>query len=180
LYAGWCGRNDHHFDWATAAIPLRVDTGLKFKLGGVDDFTLTNDKAAERYWKFIANAISGGKSSEVQLYKSTDVYNYATFYNEIDIVLLPSHNTDYALCKSNLKLLESAAHSLPVVSNGGAYKEVNGKIGLRVESARDWGRHLKKLKESKRMRTELGQALNEWAKVKYNFEKINDIRYQTL
>lgn len=180
LYAGWCGRNDHHLDWMTAAMGLKADTGLNFKLGGVDDFQLTQDKRAEQYWGFIAKCISGGRTERVTLYKATDAYNYATFYNEIDIVLLPSHNTDYALCKSNLKLLESAAHGLPVISNGGCYREVNGKIGIRVEHQRDWVKGLKKLKESKRARAEYGLALSEWAKSKYDILKINEIRKQTI
>ena len=60
------------------------------------------------------------------------------------------------------------------------HKEVNGKIGLRANGDREWHRGLTKLIDSKRMREELGLALGEYVREKYDIKKINLIREQTI
>jgi hypothetical protein len=67
-----------------------------------------------------------------------------------------------------------------VITNGVIYREVNNKIGLRVHTDREWQKGLTRLIESKRMRTELGEALHEYTTTKYDINKINLIRKQSI
>ena len=173
LQCGWVGVGNHHMDFKVIENPFKQHS-LKV------DMVLAGVHELSEYWRYLAQVISGGKYKSVKFVKDLDVYNYGVLYNELDMVLLPSYNDTYTLCKSNLKLLEAGAHSLPVITNGGIFKEVNNKIGIRCESERDWIKGVKRLTESKRMRAELGQALNEYTKTKYDINKINQIRLQTI
>lgn len=177
LTYGWVGGTSHQYDFN------QLISGLKKRkfdaqpvLGGA---TLTDKGDLHPYWIHMG-AMLAGNPLKVKYKRAYDINNYARLYNELDIVLLPSHNDTFSQCKSNLKLLEAGAHKLPVITNGVCYKEVNGKIGLRVKDTADWGKYLTKLIDSKRMRTELGEALHEYTTKTYNIHNINELRLQTI
>ena len=173
LSCGWVGVGNHHMDFRMIQSAFsRQSLPVQMVLAGVNELS--------EYWRYLAQVISGGRYQSVKFVKDLDVYNYGILYNELDIVLLPSFYDTYSLCKSNLKLLESGAHSLPVITNGNIFKEVTNKIGVRCNGDRDWVRGVKKLTESRRMRAELGQALNEYTKEKYDINKFNQIRLSTI
>lgn len=173
LNCGYIGAGNHHMDFRMIDKAMfKHSLPVQMVLGGVHELS--------EYWRYIAQVISGGKYEKVKFVKDLDVYNYGVLYNELDMVLLPSFHDTYTLCKSNLKLLESGAHKLPVITNGHVYKEINNKIGIRVGADRDWARSIKKLTESRRMRQELGEALYEYTSTKYDLHKINQIRKQTI
>lgn len=49
---------------------------------------------------------------------SRDIYNYGTFYNDIDVLLVPLLSNSFTACKSELKLIEaSVMHKAAIVSD---------------------------------------------------------------
>jgi len=173
INCGWVGGIAHHRDINLLTEPLKQPHKAKMVLGGVSDIN-------NKYWQYIGQVLGGGKIKNVQILTHENQYNYGFMYNYLDIVLLPSFNDTYTMCKSNLKILEAGAHNLPVITNGVIYKEVTDKMGIRVNGQRDWVKGIKKLTESKRMRTELGLALGEYTREKYDIFKINEKRKQTI
>lgn len=176
LSFGWVGGGNHQIDFRAIIEPFKTRFKALPVIGGA---VLEGDELS-RYHQFLGQVLAGGNPSKCKYYLNTDVNNYGHLYNYLDIVVLPSASDVFSLCKSNLKLLEAGSHKLPVISNGGAYKEVNGKIGIRANSPREWVKAMNRLIESKRMRNELGEALHEYTKEKYDIKKINTIRKQTL
>jgi glycosyltransferase involved in cell wall biosynthesis len=168
---GWVGGGSHHMDFRALILPMRTNT-VQPVLCGVNQLT--------DYWYLMARIMGGGDPKKVKLIENTTQYNYAMLYNELDIVVLPSYSDTFTMCKSNLKLLEAGAFKLPVITNGGVYSEVNKKIGINVSSPREWVKAINKLKESKRMRQDLGESLHEYTTKKYDIHKINQIRNQTI
>jgi len=169
---GWIGGVNHHMDFKTIEMAFHKGIDGEVVIGGL--------RQIDNYWKYLGQVLKGGRHDKIKYFQGLDVYNYAVLYNELDIVVLPSYDDTFTKCKSNLKLLEAGAFKLPVITNGVAYKEVNNKIGLRVEGDREWIKAVKKLKESKRMRTELGEALHDYTTTKYDINKINQIRKQSI
>lgn len=177
LSFGWVGGTEHQMDFRLLIEPLKMKFKAQPTLCGVQ---VDEEGNLSRYHQFLGQVLSGGNPAKTKYILATDVDNYGRLYNYLDIVLLPSHNDVFSSCKSNLKLLEAGSHKLPVITNGVVYKEVNNKIGLRVSTAREWQKGLKKLIESQRMRNELGEALHEYTRTKYDINKINQIRKQTI
>ena len=170
---GWVGGLSHQYDFGR----LRQHFDERFKAGIVlGGFT----QEASRYWEFLGQVLSGGQIHKVKMYNALTPDKYGYLYNHLDIVVLPTNNDLFSSCKSNLKLLEAGSHKLPVITNGGYYKEVNGKIGLRITTPKDLKRAMNKLIESKSMRQELGEALHEYTSTKYDLHKINQLRIQTI
>lgn len=176
LSFGWVGGTGHQIDFRKLIEPLKMKFKAQPTLCGVQ----TENGKLSRYHEFLGQVLAGGNPQKCKYYLATDVNNYGHLYNYLDIVLLPSHSDPFTMCKSNLKLLEAGSHKLPVITNGVIYREVNNKIGLRVNTTREWQKGLTRLIESKRMRQELGEALHEYTTQKYDIKKINTIRKQSI
>lgn len=177
LSFGWVGGGEHQIDFRKLIEPFKHRFKALPVIGGA---TTTKEGELSRYHQFLGQVLAGGNPSKCKYYLATDVNNYGHLYNYLDIVVLPSHDDVFSRCKSNLKLLEAGSHKLPVITNGVVYKEVNNKIGIRVSSDREWVKGMNRLIESKRMRAELGEALHDYTKTKYDIKKINTIRKQSI
>lgn len=117
---------------------------------------------------------------------SMPIEEYATVYNEFDIVLAPLENNKFNQMKSPLKLLEAGAHSLPVVASPiYPYTSVieDGKNSLLVKyhknilkESKGWYNAIRKLVDSKAMREDLGMALNETVRENFDLNKVTEKR----
>ena len=169
---GWIGGVNHHMDFKMIETAFHKGIQGEVMIGGL--------RQVDQYWKYLGQVLKGGRHDKIKYYQGLDVYNYAVLYNEMDIMLLPSFGDKFTRCKSNLKLLEAGAFKIPVISNGVIYKEVNNKIGFRVNSDKEWNKAVEKLKKSRRMRNEIGEALFDYTSTKYDIRKINETRKQII
>jgi glycosyltransferase involved in cell wall biosynthesis len=111
----------------------------------------------------------------------TDVYNYANYYNDIDISLAPLTNITFNHCKSQLKLIEAGfmkkalicSKVMPYTIDG-----INNKNCVMIKDKRDmdWYLNIKRLINNPTLIDDLGEALYETVKEKYHIATVTKQR----
>ena len=178
---GWSGSITHFEDvmlMHDGLLSLYNQNQYKFQLiyGGYSK----DDEMA----KAIAGVLScKGKASESQFltYPSVSINDYAKFYDEIDVSLIPLRNNRFNKLKSNLKLIESGFKKKAViVSNVHPYEPMlkHGKNCLVVKHKNDWYKNMVKLIENPNMITDLSEQLYLDVQVQH-IDKIAELRYRT-
>ena len=130
----------------------------------------------------IAGVLSAkGKAKEYQFatFPATDPYNYANFYDYINVSLIPLRANRFNSLKSNLKLLEAGFKKKAViVSDVHPYSEdtVNGWNALTVKHKNDWYKHMTKLIREPQRIEELSLRLHEYVQ-QYHMNKVAEARY---
>jgi glycosyltransferase involved in cell wall biosynthesis len=176
---GWLGANNHHLDLKKLEAPFKKllkNKNHKLLLAGY------NETSPEYY-----NLIEGYFTSNGQRHPSNyirtewlDIQNYALPYNLMDAALAPLCSDKFSLCKSNLKVLEAGAFSLPIIcSNVAPYKEFIEQ-GLVLTPKGDWDGVMKGLISNPKKGIELGAKLHKYVKEKYNIKTINKLRYDSI
>lgn len=111
---------------------------------------------------------------------SKSVDEYATMYNEIDVLLAPLEYHKFNCMKSELKAIEAGTMNKPLIcSNVGIYEELfkntDNAIVIKSHSSNEWARAIKAL-----MNVDTYQAkkdnLHEFIKKRYNIEEISKKR----
>jgi glycosyltransferase involved in cell wall biosynthesis len=179
---GWIGAANHQHDIELLYEPLKKLLGKKdyaILLGGVSKA----DQNTASYWEYIINLMTSvGNLPKEQFIKvdAQNVYNYAFMYNLMDLALAPLHKSEFTKCKSNIKVLEAGAFSLPIIcSNIEPYKEFISK-GLVYCSDGNWDGRIKDLIKHPIKGRQMGAKLHEYVKENYNIKKINQIRYDSI
>jgi hypothetical protein len=136
----------------------------------------------------MAKAIAGvlsckGKASPNQFatYPSVSINDYAKFYDEIDVSLIPLRDNRFNKLKSNLKLIESGFKKKAcIVSNVHPYEPMlkHGKNCLIVKHKNDWYKNMVKLIENPAMIEDLSEQLYVDVQVQH-IDKIAELRYRT-
>jgi hypothetical protein len=136
----------------------------------------------------MAKAIAGvlsckGKASPNQFatYPSVSINDYARFYDEIDVSLIPLRDNRFNKLKSNLKLIESGFKKKAViVSNVHPYEPMlkHGKNCLIVKHKNDWYKNMVKLIENPNMIEDLSEQLYLDCQVQH-IDRIAELRYKT-
>ncbi len=122
------------------------------------------------------------------------VNQYATHYNNIDVLLVPLVENRFNSCKSQLKVIEAAFFNKAIIAQDfGPYKidlepyiVKNGKINengnaLMVNSSKNhkqWAKYVKYLLENPEDRVKMANNLSEKITSKYNLEAITKIRFE--
>lgn len=131
-------------------------------------------------------------------HKTQGVYKFANNYRHADIALAPiftkgfcngkdfvdNQSNRYQFSKSNLKLIESGFHKLPVIASEVPIytfdnEWVDEKNVLFVKSERqykDWGKKIKKCIMNPNLVKDMGEAAHELVKRKYHIKVINKKR----
>lgn len=131
----------------------------------------------------IAGVLScKGKASESQFatYPSVSINEYAKFYDEIDVSLIPLRDNRFNRLKSNLKLIESGFKKKAcIVSNVHPYEPMlkHGKNCLVVKHKNDWYKHMVKLIENPAMIEDLSEQLYLDVQVQH-IDRIAEARYK--
>jgi len=176
---GWIGANNHHLDLKKLVQPfnnLLKNKNHKLLLGGYNELSKEYYQLIESY--FTSNFTR--PSSQYQRVEWMDIQNYALMYNLMDCALAPLCNDKFSQCKSNLKVLEAGAFSLPIIcSNVEPYKEFIQQ-GLVINPKGDWDGAMKSLISNPKKGVELGARLHDYVKENYNIKKINKIRYASI
>jgi glycosyltransferase involved in cell wall biosynthesis len=119
---------------------------------------------------------NGGKLANRKLISELPS-NYMEHFKHADIMVVPLQESPWHASKSNLKLLEAAAKRVAViVSDVEPYNLDKDAPVLWVKNQADWFKHLSYLVNNPDERIKMGNDLFEWAKNKYNHERINEAR----
>lgn len=171
----WCGSISHDNDIKILKEPLKRLQGRKdiqMVMGGYND----SDAYTKSIWDKMFSMFTGNLPS-IKLH-STSPTQYMDMYNYADIVLIPLEDSEWHACKSNLKILEAAAKRLPVIcSNVAPYNMDADAPVLWVNNQKDWFRYINLLTNNPSLRENLGNELYAWATKRYNFQEINQQRY---
>lgn len=112
-----------------------------------------------------------------------DTFNYGKLYNFIDVSLVPLHPTMFSSNKSELKLIEAGFMKKAVIVQDCAPYNLlaTDKNSIKIKTTRnewDWYVEMKKLIGDKERIKDMGEALYESVKDKYDIKKVNVERKQ--
>jgi glycosyltransferase involved in cell wall biosynthesis len=172
----WAGGSTHMDDIKLLANPFKRLSSLpniEMVLGGYTD----TDPISKKYWDKVHSMFSNGNKLANRKLNSELPTNYMEHFKHADIMVVPLQNSQWHASKSNLKLLEAAAKKLAVVvSDVEPYNIDKDAPVLWVKSQADWFKHISYLVNNPNERIKLGEDLFEWAKNKFNNERINQTR----
>lgn len=177
----WCGGITHEGDLEILKYPIRRlsqhANKIKMVIGGYDD----HNKISQYIWDKMVSYFTSSRSLPYEILKGTTPDQYMNMYKNADIMLIPLLKSDWASCKSNLKILEASVKSIPVICSAvEPYIKDHDAPVLWARNQSDWYKHLNFLINNKNARIEYGQKLHEWAKEKYNLFEINKGRKTTF
>lgn len=168
----WQGSVTHREDIALLKRPIeclnKIAGKIKMVMAGYND---REDECYRMALDYTANT-----KHQYQLLPGVPVTKYYQYYENADICLIPLVNSPFNRHKSNLKVLEAANLSLPVICS-----QVHPYMDLPVIYAKgtgDWVRQITRLVESKKRQKEAGAELKEFCDIHFNFDKINKERKQ--
>jgi hypothetical protein len=158
------------------AIKYLYQSESKFTVvhGGYDGTDMTSCAIAG-----ILSAKGTADANSFMTFPATDVLNYGTFYDNINISLIPLRDNRFNSMKSNLKMLEAGFKKKSVIVS-----HVNPYIGLiehswnclSVKHKNDWYKNMKALIDSKDLRETLAEQLYEDVQ-EYHIDKVAELRY---
>lgn len=180
---GWIGASNHQYDIQKLGKPLEKLLNARKDYDILCAGISNSDPDTERYWSFIQSVFTSNFKLDHGRFKrveAMDSYNYAFSYNLCDLMLAPLHNDLFCKCKSNLKVLEAGAFSLPIIcSNVEPYKEFI-RQGLVYSGEGNWDGRIKDLLKRPQVGRRMGAKLHEYVRDHYNIDKINKIRYDSI
>lgn len=137
-----------------------------------------------KIWREMEYAITGespiNRPHWFDVREGTRADIYGTYYSEIDIVLAPLTKTKFNRYKSELKIVEAAAYSLPiVVSKVEPYTNHCNNLGVFFVTDNDWVTPLKQLIESDKS-SQVGAVNAAYCDVNHNIHVINHDRMEML
>ncbi len=128
----------------------------------------------EPIWQRMAKMYTLNKRLNNRLFRGMHYEHYYKAYAHADICLVPLVNSKFNSMKSNLKILEAANLSLPVIAhNVHPYKDLPVMYAL---GTKEWVTAMKYLIDNKSARIDFGERLNEFCNKYYNYLSINQIR----
>lgn len=175
---------------------------FQFCLGGYNpnmsynfiEMMFTNEfkSISKTYKEYLVKYVQeGNEIADLEPYKrlwGLDVYNYARLYNEVDVSLVPLVSNSFNSYKSQIKIIE-AGHfkKAAIVSNVAPYTfDCNKENSILINPDKKnlgWGVAIKSLIQNPNRIEDLGEALHETVKDKYNINTVNKVRnelYQKL
>ena len=168
----WQGSVTHGEDIALLKRPIaclnQIAGKIQMVMGGYVE-------GEDEWYKMVLDYTSGIKH-QYKLLPGVPVDKYYSLYEHADICLVPLLNSKFNRMKSNLKVLEAANLSLPVICS-----KVDPYLDLPVIYAKgvgDWVNNINRLVASRKRQKEAGAELKEYCDIHYNFKKINKERKQ--
>jgi glycosyltransferase involved in cell wall biosynthesis len=176
---GWLGANSHHLDLKKLTEPFKKllkNKNHKLLLAGYN-------QTSPEYYEFIESIFTSNGQRQPSQYIRTEwmsIQNYALPYNLMDAAIAPLCNDKFSQCKSNLKVLEAAAFSLPIIcSRVAPYLEFINK-GLVLTPNGNWDGVMKGLISNPKKGIEMGKKLNEYVREHYDIKVVNKKRYESI
>lgn len=147
-----------------------------FVLGGY------SDNIHYRYYEMVLSGYGSAKSRYGRL-AALPVEQYGLNYNHIDVSLVPLAQSNFSACKSEIKLLEAAAHGNAVIaSNVPPYNTFPKDCAIFVENPNhnDWFKAIRDLTRDEAIRNKLANNLSEYVKENYDLNKWTEQRKEAL
>lgn len=169
----WAGGVTHRNDIELLRNPAkRINSDkVKWVIGG---YQKNNPE-----WRSMASAFTGGGKFDHDIIQAMGVHEYYKAYSQCDIALIPLVDNSFNQYKSNLKILEAANISAPVVvSRVNPYLNFPEDIVNYVSKQGDWYTQTKRLIDNPALIKEQGERLKEYCDIHYNFNEINKLRKQ--
>lgn len=147
-----------------------------------DDYrTISKD-----HMKYLCNYIDGEYPIEeaYRRYWAKDIYNYATLYNNIDVLIAPIEDNKFNKMKSELKSIEAGIMGKAIIaSNVGINKLVlkHNENALLVDTKsgpEGWAKAIKRLLNDKELLNKITNNLSNTVETKYNMEEIANNRLE--
>ena len=175
--------------------PVRPTETFWFKYERVltNDYKNVSQSYREFLLRFIPNAVYPNVANEPYKRQWTkDISQYATHYNDIDVLLAPLKETPFNKFKSQLKVIEAGFFKkaliaqdfgpytldlVPAIEKGGNINE-NGNA-LLVDSSKNhkqWAKYVEKLVKNPELVTKLGNNLYETVKDTYLLDNVTKER----
>jgi glycosyltransferase involved in cell wall biosynthesis len=170
----WAGGITHREDLKLLKNPISKITGsVHFVIGGYTD----SNETEIAHWKPMVDYFTNyGKQSNT-IMRGRPISEYYDLYSAADVALIPLLKTMFNTYKSNLKILEAAGKKIPVVVSAvHPYLGFPEALVNYVRTEGDWLRHMERLRDSRELREQQGQALYEYCQQHYNFDEINKAR----
>lgn len=176
----WAGGSTHMNDIALLKNPIKRFSGLnniEMVLGG---YTGT-DPVSKEYWDKVHSMFTNGNKLANRKLNGTLPNDYMSHFEHADIMVIPLEDSQWHACKSNLKILEAASKRIAcVVSDVEPYNKDKDAPVLWVKNQSDWFKHISYLVNNPTERVKMGNDLYEWAKEKYNYQKIGTERREAF
>lgn len=170
----WQGSDTHREDINLLQRPIEIIAPIASKIKMV----MAGYAEDHDNWYQMVMDYTAKTKHQYKLIPFTTVNEYYAAYAHADVCLIPLINSPFNRHKSNLKVLEAANLSLPVIcSDVNPYKDLPL---LYCNGAGDWVKHITALAKSKKRQKEAGQQLAEYCQEHFNFNKINNERKQIL
>lgn len=174
--------------------PIRPEEGVwtDYEKIITDNYSLCSDEYA-KYLKMYANIPTDKFNDEFYQRRWTkDINEYATHYNDIDVLLVPLRRSDFNKMKSQLKVVEAGFFNKAIIAeNFGPYTidlisaiEKGGDVNengnaLLVEPGKDgklWAKYIKRLVEDKELLELIRRNLHDTVKDTYSLDKVTEKR----
>ncbi|MBC9913176.1 hypothetical protein [Chitinophaga varians] len=176
----YAGQRSHLHDLKQLQGPLRRIASEQHRNMG---FTLAgyNHHSEDRTstWPKMEQIFSaGGAMIGYQRVENKPLGEYMTVYENSDACLVPLEGNAFNAHKSNLKLLEAGAKTLPVICQKvPPYSDCDAPV-LWVERQTDWYKHIRYLAANRSAAEDLGLQLHDWAVSNYNIFDHNKTRFE--
>jgi glycosyltransferase involved in cell wall biosynthesis len=170
----WQGSDTHKEDIGILERPIEMLGKLSPKIKMI----MAGYAEESPSWGPMLEAYTAKLKHQYEIIPYSPITDYYKHYAKADVCLVPLCNSRFNRMKSNLKILEAANMSLPVIASA-----VHPYLEMPVNycrSGRDWVGHIKRLTEWPMQRREEGQRLAEFCWRHYNFQTINNERRQAL
>lgn len=163
----WQGSITHERDIGILKNPFKRLTGCGTIIAGYTKHDV---------WGKMVNAFTDGMRLPGMVLPGVSPMEYYSNYSYADICVAPLVASCFNGYKSNLKVLEAAHSSLPIVCS-----RVDPYLDLPVlyaEKQTDWFKHLNMLINESGLREVFGKKIHDYCAENYNFDKINKYRQQ--
>lgn len=137
------------------------------------------DNASKLFEEVFTSRGTGNRYGKIE---TKPVTQYGMSYNLIDCSLAPLEDNLFNRCKSNLKILEAAAHGLPIICSkihpyfGSEFDDVV----YFAENEYDWYKQMSKLVDKPQEGKERGKAMREIFLENYTYKKVNKLRSEII
>jgi hypothetical protein len=156
----------------TKALFSKLD--VQFVLGGY------TDNAHYKVYEGIMSC-NGTAKDKYKRIDALPVNKYGFAYNQTDVSLVPLVSSIFTPFKSEIKLLEAAAHNnAAIVSDWLPYNTFPKEAAIWVNDESDWFKAIRSLNNDKALREDKAAELSGYVKLNFDLNKWTQVRKQIL
>lgn len=175
LRFGWMGSQCHVMDVAMLSKPLfdlnKLNLNYKIVYGG-----FVNSEVG-RFFNMCLSSNGKLPKEKYEVKGWKDCFNYATVYNDIDVLLVPLESSKFNQCKSEIKLIEAGFMKKgAMVSNVMPYTLLGNKNNCQMIKPDDWLSAFKTYINNPNMVKDHAEQLYEDVKDKYHIKTVTNKR----